>query len=630
MGQDLSSQLGSANEPTSSEQNITQKHLAGLDSRWPSREISSEFRLLAQKIGERAASSCQMTGQEVILESLKEGLSTELGEATRCGEKKVVRVFRRYACLASMVMHMEVERNQQHGVRLINSRRRRLPYSSYPTSPEIGQAIAAYIHSVLCERGSEVVGPLNICDPTIEGAPLIQELVFYRMMSKNGMAGGLFNEILFHVYDKNWIASNFFSFVSGLIKELLPCCGVEFKVSNEESLSAVRRAEPFHAVVNNPPWGKDTDGAHALDLASYGPYQGYRDPYIAFVASAIERLEFGGAFGFVVPLQLMRSPSAAGLRKALLAGTKVEYLVPLPKKCFPRATLRTLLVLGRRVEVREKLASTKLVTFKEASRREGRASEMMESTVNLNVGFPGSPWPMYPVESPRLNSDRGAEELNPFAKVFTGLEPYGVGKGSPRQTEDIVEKQVFTYEHPAPGRAPVVRGKSVCRFRVRNPVEYVCMGQWLAYPGKHSEFLNSPRVFVRQICSRNGDLTAAVAPHGIIGRRGVLTVVCEGISPEILAAFFNSRLMQEQVPHLSAGFFKESFNRITAGALRSALVPRALLNGACGSDGEVLRTELHEAVRARGTPSNAEDWALLERLETRISEMIDESVLLSK
>jgi hypothetical protein len=89
------------------------------------------------------------------------------------------------------------------------------------------------------------------------------------------------------------------------------------------------------------------------------------------------------------------------------------------------------------------------------------------------------------------------------------------------------------------------------------------------------------RVFVRELCGRNGALVASVAPRCAVPRYGVFAITPRnpGVDPHTLTAILNSRLMARYVRSNCDGVLKESFNRIRVGDLRRLPIPLALVEG---------------------------------------------------
>lgn len=605
---------------------LVERSIPIIDSRWPSKAVKKKFHVLKNSL--TFSGSCQnvFSTERAILSCLIENFERDLADQGPSRHSEFIDLIRVYACLASMIMHLHLSRNAELELTINNTRRRRTTYSSYPTSPMIGQIAAQYVYGHLLENGLSSGKTINVCDPTIEGAPLLWEFLFNHLThcelsgDRTGKAEPLSN-IRIHAFDKNPISTLFFEHLLEKASQRLPFDGIEFNIVNKESLAGMQSLPDFQAVVNNPPWGRSTDKSNELPLDEFGPYRGYRDPYIAFVSVSLKKLEDGCPFAFVLPYQVLNAPSASCLRAEINRLTSIDMVVELPEKCFPRATLKTVLILGHRSESRAQRSFFFFTFDRDRERQVSKNIVLISETVKNETKGLSAPWLLdRKKDGTRATSSR---KLGTAVRVLTGMEPYGVGKGRPKQTSQTVREQKFTFDQPGDDRFPVVRGRSVHRYFVMEPTEFVQIGRWLAYSGIHAEISLQPRVFVREICSRIGDLSAAIAPLGVVGRRGVLTLECsKEILPEVAVAFLNSSYMQKQVPKLSAGFHRESFNRITVGSIQSAVIPIALFSKCCGKEGSDLRARIRRLVeditKTAQAPGSKEEAELLSLLREAV------------
>jgi hypothetical protein len=165
--------------------------------------------------------------------------------------------------------------------------------------------------------------------------------------------------------------------------------------------------------------------------------------------------------------------------------------------------------------------------------------------------------------------------LGDLAHILPGIQVYCRGKGLPRQTAEMVRRRSFTSGEPTAGALPAVSGRDVRAFEILEPREHVLFGPWLARPGTHARHLDSCRVFVRELCRRDGTLTAAIAPPGVLPLHGVLTVIPTGIDARLLVALLNSLAVAEYVRTHASSILKVDFQKITVGELRHMPIPAA-------------------------------------------------------
>ncbi len=462
------------------------------------------------------------------------------------------------ACI-SMVVHLTSDIASNRTPEIKNLRRRRTAYASYPTPPAIARVIAAYVHAHLPRSAWERV----ILDPTIEGAPLLLECarLFHNRegirligIDKSPAAVGASQRM----FDRGSAL-----FPAALLKPEL-CLG--------DSLALMRKLGPIDALVNNPPWGeRQKNGVQR--------FPGNADPFCHFVELGLKLLRPGAPFGLILPGQAISAPTARSLRVRLGADCEIDCVATLPKHCFPRATVRVVVVLGRK---RGGIHSTKLATvFNFPLGQLNRASELPKITIMpreaLSTGE-GRPWLSCVTLGERFEPKSAIVALQDFAKVTSGIAPYCHGKGRPPQSTQVVARQPFTFTTAEQGATPVLRGRDVQPFHCRSPSEFILLGPHLAFECGHAQQLLKSRIFLREICSRNGALVASPAPAGAAPRYGLFCIALpDNVSPLALCAILNSNAAARFVRTTCDGFFKESFNRIRIGDVRRFPVPERLL-----------------------------------------------------
>jgi len=186
------------------------------------------------------------------------------------------------------------------------------------------------------------------------------------------------------------------------------------------------------------------------------------------------------------------------------------------------------------------------------------------------LGGSQSWWPLLFNNRP---TSRASLPLGRLADVLLGVQLYGLGKGRPPQTRRTLARRPFTSSRCRPGFRPAVQGRDVGPFRVGVPRRFVKQGRWLVYPGRHAALSGRPRVFVRELCRRDGKVTAAVANEKLLPLHGVHAVLPQAVGGDVLAAILNSTVVAEHVRTHSGSFAKADFQRITLGELRELPIP---------------------------------------------------------
>jgi hypothetical protein len=599
-----------------------------LDFRWPSIPLVGQFRSARLQLDVALAVQGADAWPQILASHFRQWLRKRLHNVAKDDDDTVKWVLREMSALGAMLMHLQVISNGKKELRLINGRRNRTEYGTYPTSPWVAEALAGYVWGQLAPVVAQTSQPQQIFDPTMEGGPLLLEMAFQAPIGKRAKVERnvpAYDFILSGV-DQNSASVPIVSSLLDAWRSHAALDRVGIDVRKRDAFEALGASGPLDAIVNNPPWGARTDGASGVKLFHLGPYIGYRDPYIALVSSTVGRLKPGRPFGFVLPFQLLTAASAGKLREELLENAQLDHLIQLPRKAFPRATVKTVMLLGCRRRDGERRRSMQVVQYPPTRFLIDPSSPTVTQYTPQGVQCLGAaPWlSIIQSEAPFVPAAE-VVRLGDVADVVLGIEPYRLGRGQPRQTKRVLALRPYTFDRFRRGTTPVVRSRDIERFRVRSITEYVRMGAWLAATGRHLELIGKRRTLVRQICGRDGSLIAAAAPLESVARYGVFTVVGNEIAPDVLCALLHSDAVAHFVRSRCAGFHRESFGRITISDLRNLPVPTALLARRSGLAERALRMKLNRAAARAIAAATGEDTLALGRAMIEINRLINQA-----
>jgi hypothetical protein len=566
----------------------------------------------------------------------------------------------RLASLLAMLMHFAPDTTTES--LLVNRRRPRKPFSTYPTSPAAAQLVAEtmipflFEHEIppVCrsareaERYADRALAFQILDPSLESGQLllgITQAFLQRIHCRHfpgtrearflerALLEKLCGDCLWGI-DRNELALLAFTLLISLL-------GAEHGIAQlkPQHLFAADALELlpqgglplFDGVINNPPWGEELAASERKKLRHrFRSLQHHTDTYISFSEVAIRSLQPNGAFAVVLPSQAVAARNATGLREFLHEQTCIERIILLPRAVFGDATVRGLVLAGR-ARPSTYTAACQATVYSVIKRMDSTGPPQSfeiprEAFQRLGSGS----WsPLLTGSEPTAGSSETVP-LGSLAIATSGVQLYGIGRGTPPQTPEIVHLRSFSFATPGPGMTPAVRGRNVQPFRVLNPDEYVRLGRWLARVGDHAAYRLGSRVFVRELCRRDGRLSAALARDGFIPLHGVLTVVPTRVDAHVLVGILNSTKAAEYVRVHAASFSKVDFQRITVGELRQMPVPITALDTSARADlglcppspGELaLRSELIAIVEdlSNENERGLEAANLFKRLETVIT-----------
>jgi restriction endonuclease TaqI-like protein/N-6 DNA methylase len=512
------------------------------------------------------------------------------------------------ASVLGMLMHFSL--GKPEAKLLINHRRPTRAFSTYPNSPAVARLMADSTVSYLlkqpipsvcqryteAERYAERALTFRVLDPSMESGQLLLEIalaVIRRVSRKHSVSSKsarylnravlekLCRDCLWGI-DRNELAAT-------AVRTMFVLLGAEFGV---QQLSPVHlmtadaleyfnqaRMSDFDGIINNPPWGEVMTPSEKERLRGrFSTLRHQSDSYVAFSELAIRSIRPEGIFALILPSHAVAAHNTARLRELLVRKTELDQMILLPRSAFADATVRGIVLLGRaRPAVRN--PHFRVITYpivKSFDAIGPPRSFTVRSNLLQSAGA-GSWWPLLNRSGSEKPPGRTVA-LHQIADVVSGVCVYRLGDGIPPQTAKVLEKRPFTFSRPDPSTTPALRGRDVHEFSVDDPQQFIKFGKWLAWVGNHNSLRRSERIFVRELCRRDGKLSAAVAKDGFIPLRGVLTVVPRLINVYALVGVLNSAVAADYVSKHTASFSKVDFQKIIVSELRHMPIPIAAIN----------------------------------------------------
>jgi len=597
----------------------------GLYARWPDVELLRTYGVVYRLYEEAVRAGCRKhrpphlavnrAFSSICERFVKGEFTEELRHAYGAGWLQAV------ASILGMLMHLSVGDSvatSEHCT-LHNRRRPGKQFSTYPTAPAVA-ALAAEHVVALAWRGAT----LRVIDPSMESGQLllaVAQAVLRRVKkpSRPGVLQNLCRNCLWGVDRKPQAAES----VSVVFRLLAREYGLEFEPPRHLLIENTLRWQApiqFDAVINNPPWGERMTNSERIWLRrefAKGRMRG--DTYIAFTELAMRLLRPGGAYAFVLPAQALSSENARGIREMLSGDTHLMDVHVLPRHAFATASVRAC-VLGGVLQKPEPGAACRTVVypFRKSLLYTARPWTGELPVSDLRSAGGDSWWSLLHSHTWRPFEQKMVP-LETVAAVHLGVQVYGVGRGSPPQTRRLVRQRPYTSQVNAAGWTRAVQVRDLTPYHVSPPTQYIRFGKWLASPRSHEKLLNRTRVIVRELCHRDGRMSAAIARNGAIALHGIFTLVPRGIDAHALTAVLNSQRVAEYVRVRAASFAKVDFQKITTAELRSLPIPAAALEGPLAQRLSALACKAHKLSMKTGrTPAT-----LTNQIESLVREMYD-------
>ncbi len=166
--------------------------------------------------------------------------------------------------------------------------------------------------------------------------------------------------------------------------------------------------------------------------------------------------------------------------------------------------------------------------------------------------------------------------LGDVVDVKVGLGAYGLGRGNPPQTEEMIKKRVFHTKHKASEKHyKYVDGRDVSRYYMSWSGEYLEYGDHLREPRRDWRLFSSTRILVRQIPSKPPYcIQATLTDETFLNDRNSMNIINIRKTPEYVLGILNSRLISWWFIHKFGKMQRETFPQFKVNELADFPLPK--------------------------------------------------------
>lgn len=311
----------------------------------------------------------------------------------------------------------------------------------------------------------------------------------------------------------------------------------------QEEFKEVFENGGFDVVVGNPPYGATLNKEEKEYFYSKFETVEYQlDTYTLFMEKAHKILKTNAKLAFIVPSTWLTMFYFKTLRKYLIENSYFENLLLFRYQVFEDVTAETsIITLTKNKEINEKINtnfydnSNEIETkiFKQISQNDWINSYEL----GFNILFNGDKLKV--IEKILKDSF----ELEKIFTVFSGLVPYEVGKGTPKQTKEDLKNRVYDANYKIDETYyNYIVGGSINKFIITpSKTDWIKFGDNLAAPRKNFNFFQK-KIMVRQTSDK---IISSIDTEGFISLKSVHNIVVndEKYSYESLVCILNSKLM---------------------------------------------------------------------------------------
>ena len=308
----------------------------------------------------------------------------------------------------------------------------------------------------------------------------------------------------------------------------------------QAAFASVFAAGGFDAIVGNPPYVKVSDKELLAYFKQHFQHQNYQyDLYLLFLERYHALLKEKGLLGVIVPNTWLQSVTFTKIRKHLLGDYRWHK------------------ILHGKEHIFDAVVDTHVLVFEKGSLK-GKSLFDVDITENQTIvfyqqldqnSFDKNGGIINILAKPEATAlfkkiQAASETLGTAATVYNGIKPFEKGKGTPPQTEEIVEAKPFVKENQSkPAGAnwkPLLRGSLINRYEnLWHEDSWIQYGEWLAAPRDSKIFEAEEKIVVRQTGDR---IIATVIGKDIICRNNLHIVIAQQRNHKFLLGVLNSKL----------------------------------------------------------------------------------------
>jgi methylase of polypeptide subunit release factors len=274
----------------------------------------------------------------------------------------------------------------------------------------------------------------------------------------------------------------------------------------------------FDIVIANPPYGASFTAAEKKYFKDAYKHQNYQpESYLLFIEKGLSLTSKNGCLTYIIPNTWLTNVTPVGIRKLLFGTTTINNIVHLAGDVFKAVVDTEIISL-----VNQHVSLNNNIKIINKRAKESESWSLMQADLENTNGQPIS---LFVKEEYRTIVEKLNQynRLENYCIVTQGAKPFQSGKGTPKQTKEIVKSKPYVSEFYQDGFSPLLRGSLMDRFCIKWEQNYwIKFGVWLAEPRPSAHYDASCKIIIRQ----TGDsIIAAIDTQQFIVRDNLYTCI---------------------------------------------------------------------------------------------------------